>query len=313
MSNLQNLRELHKPVLVNEVLMALGFDNEVLALSNKRLKIIDATIGLGGHSEEFIKRNAEVLGIDTDNRMLEIAQIRLNLACPTSDSHRKLYKLVKGNFKDIAEIAKKNNFLGINGILFDLGVSSPQITSKSRGFSFSDDSAELDMRMDENENGVKGSDLLNILRRDQLVSMFEKVLDYKSSRRLADQVIIFRQLKLFEKVGDYKNVINKVIYHKGSANIATQPFLALRMAVNSELENIREGLTGALSVLNTKGRIVVIGFHSTEDIAVLNLLNKFESGGLGKLVTKKPITPKEIEISNNPRSRSALMRVFQKK
>jgi 16S rRNA (cytosine1402-N4)-methyltransferase len=324
MTNLKNLQKLHKPVLLTEVLEAFELTDNNLALSNKRVKIIDATVGLGGHTEQFINRGASVLGIDEDKGTLELVKKRLILtyrdkspsvqkACPTpEDKLRGSYKLINANFKDIYEIAEQEDFLNADGILFDLGVSSPQITSNVRGISFQEDSAPLDMRLDAGGMAVKGSDLLNILRADQLRELFSKVLNIKKSRDLTNKIIEFRKFKQFETVGDFKKVIGKVIFRKGKKSPDTLPFLALRIAVNSELENLREGLSGGLKVLRSSGKMIVISFHSGEDSLVKQIFIKFEAEELGRILTKKPIIPKTNEIISNIRSRSALMRIFQK-
>lgn len=312
MSELEDLQRLHKPVLVSEVLHAFGLSDS-FALLQKRIKIIDATLGLGGHTEEFVKRGAQVLGVDEDSEMLELAERRLKIACPTPEKKfRGSYTLVKGSFKDILEIARKNNFTNADGILFDLGISSPQLTSDTRGFSFQNDSASLDMRLDREQMGIIGADMLNILREDQLTNMFEKVLNPKLSRDLARRVISFRKVKSFETVGDYKNVIRRVLVRKGRKSTETLPFLALRIAVNSELTSIYEGLKGAVDVLDNFGRIVVVSFHSGEDKLVKKMFTDFEKDSLGRVLVKKPIVPSLNEIEGNFRARSALLRIFEK-
>jgi len=309
MSNLENLQKLHKSVLKNETL---GVFKENFALSNKRLKIIDATLGLGGHTEEFVKKGANVLGIDQDEEMLESAKDRLTLACPTPEKDfQGLFKLVKGNFKDVFKIASENGFMEADGIIFDLGVSSPQITSPTRGFSFQNDSADLDMRMNTKELGVKASDLLNVLRLDQLTELFNKVMLYSLSKKLATEITKSRKLKPIKTVGDFKEIIAKVDIKRGKKKRPeTLPFLALRIAVNNELENIEAGLTEGLKVLGDGGKLVVISFHSLEDILVAKTFKSFERDGLGK--ASEAVYPSELEIAFNVRSRSAILRVFTK-
>ena len=312
MSDQENLHKLHKSVLINEVMQAFELSDNI-AHSQKRAKIIDATLGLGGHTEQLVKHGIQVLGIDEDNEMLELADKRLKETCPTPEKNfRGSYSLVKGSFKDILEIAKKNNFLNADGILFDLGVSSPQLTSKTRGISFQENSARLDMRLDRVEMGITAADMLNMLREDQLVQMFNVTMNPRLSRRLSTQIVVYRKIKPFGTVGDLKNVVGRVLSKKGRKSPETLPFLALRIAVNSELTSIDDGLTDAIKVLSNFGRIVVISFHSGEDKLVKKVFSRFESQNLGKEITKKPITPSEYEISENARSRSALLRIFEK-
>lgn len=321
MSNLEFLRKLHKPVMVHEVLEAFGVKD--LALLQRRLRIIDATAGLGGHIEELISRGCVVLGIDQDSDMLKLAQERLKLlfesgafrgvlACPISeDELRKSYKLIHGNFKDIARIAADNSFLGCDGVLFDLGLSLPQIVSEERGFSFKNELALLDMRMDRGGMQVSGSDLLNVLRRDQLTSMFETILDRRVASRLSSLVVKYREGKKFERVADFKKVIKKAGIKSGKKSAETLPFLALRIAVNSEYQNIAQWLEGALSILKPGGKIVVISFHSGEDRVVASKFLEFRKKGWGSQIGDV-VTPSEKEVRENIHSRSALLRVFKK-
>src|SRR3989344_2812181 len=154
----------HTPVLVSEVLEAFG-KTEFAHLKRSK-KIIDATVGLGGHSVALVKSGYEVLGIDSDRLMLEEASDRLRKACPAflfPNEKERPYKLVYGNFRDIDRLAKENGFDAVFGILFDLGVSSPQLTSSDRGFSLQYPVADLDMRLDRESQSLTGSDLLNFL------------------------------------------------------------------------------------------------------------------------------------------------------
>lgn len=311
MSTLENLRKLHKSVLLDEVLEAFGL-TENIALSNKRLKIIDTTLGIGGHTEELIHRGSYVFGIDQDAEMLKLAEQRLNLACPTPEGEPQKFVLVKGSFKDLYKIASVNDFLDADGVLFDLGVSSPQITSKSRGFSFQNDAAALDMRLDQDEMGVRAMDLLNVLRIDQLTELFAKVIRYPVAKAIAKRVVDYRSEIAFETIADFKTAISDLADKKNGKNASTLPFLALRIAVNSELETLSKGLEDSVRLLKSGGKIVVISFHSLEDKITDNKFNEFESESLGRQLTKKPIKPLDVEVERNRRSRSALMRVFQK-
>lgn len=305
----KSISELHEPVLLNEVLEVFDLKSAHL---NKSTKIIDATLGLGGHTEAMVKKGVSVLGIDADSEMLKLAKERLDIACPGSHSNMGSFKLVHANFTKIEEVAKANDFFPANGILFDLGVSSPQITSSKRGFSFRNSEAILDMRVDTENTSVRGLDLLNLLRRDQLMELFSKTLDYKNARRISDEIIAFRSMNKFETVGDFNMVIESVLRRQGKTNISTLPFLALRIAVNSELYNLEEVLPKSVSLLKTKGKLVVISFHSGEDSVVKNTFKDLERKEIGVLITKNPITPSEEEIDRNVRARSALLRVFEK-
>jgi len=293
---------MHEPVLVNEVI-------EFLHISSHE-RYIDATVGAGGHSIEIVKRNGKLLGLDTDTTMLEIAQKRLEEACPPSDSVGWRFKLIHSNFRHIKKVATENQFIPVSGILFDLGVSNFHFLSDTRGFSFKFPEALLDMRLDESTQALKASDLLNTLRPDQLTEIFQQTMDYSSSRKTTNLVISRREIKPFVTVGDFLQIAStgKV----GKVHPATKAFLALRMAVNSEMENIEEGILGAVDLLDTKGRVCVITFHSLEDRKVKQVFEKLSSEKNLQIVTKKPIEPSEIEISRNPKARSAKLRVIEK-
>lgn len=303
--------KLHEPVLINEVLEALRV--RALARSKKSAKFIDATLGLGGHSKEIVCLGGDVLGIEMDAEMLKIAQGFLREACPTPEARtRGSYTLVRGNFSLIDAIAKENDFSEVDGVLFDLGVSFAQLTSPKRGFSFQNPEAPLDMRMDPQTQGLRASDLLNVLREDQLLELFAKVLKSNEAKRLSRKIVEVREKRRIEKVGELVSIVKEILSPKKDLHLATLPFLALRMAVNSELENLDEVLPKALVQLKSGGRMVVISFHSAEDTIVKNFFKQKFARLEGRIITKKPIRPKEAEILENPRARSAKMRIFEK-
>lgn len=293
----------HEPVLVQEIL-----DN--LAPLNKA-RIIDATVGSGGHSIEMVKAGADILGIDADSEMLKIATERLKKACPTpNEKGLGSFKLARGNFKNIDVVAKEEKFDKVDGILFDLGVSNIQLTSETRGFSFGSPEASLDMRIDPASQGVKASDLLNGLRGDQLVSLFARVLTPSESRFLSKLIVAARVRHPFERIEDFLKIAKR-LKTKKDLNPATLPFLALRMAVNSELENISEVLPKAFSLLSKKGKLLVISFHSGEEKAVLDFYYTKERAGEGK-ISVRGLRPGPNEIDRNPRARSAELFVLEK-
>ena len=285
----------HEPVLKDEILDLV----EKNVSSNS--KIIDATLGTGGHTNEFSNKGWNVLAIEADEAMLKIAKERL------SDS--KNLSFVKGNFRNIDQIAKTNDFLSSDAILFDLGVSNLQLTSKERGFSFSDPNAILDMRIDSNTQQVKANDLLNVFREDQLREMFGKVIEYGLSRRISKEVIEFRKQKRIETVGDL-NQICEVLPKKEGLNKATLAYLALRIAVNSELENLSEALPKAFEILKSGGILLVISFHSGEEKIVKEYFKSLSEKNLAQLF--EVVTPGDTEVQENPRSRSAKLRIIKK-
>ena len=218
---------------------------------------IDATLGTGGHALEILNLGGQVLGIEMDPKMIEIVENRLK--------GKKNFKLVHGNFTKIDEIAKANGFDKVSGILFDLGVSNIHLKSLERGFSFDNGVAELDMRLDPDTQNVKGSDLLNLLREDQLEDLFAVTLDPGAAKWITGRVLHSRALKLIKTVSDLLEICRGLNTGKAGLNEATLPFLALRIAVNSELDNLKEALPKSFDLLEDGGRLVVISFHSKED------------------------------------------------
>ncbi|MBU0998565.1 16S rRNA (cytosine(1402)-N(4))-methyltransferase RsmH [Patescibacteria group bacterium] len=285
----------HEPVLKKEIL---DLVEENISTNSK---IIDATLATGGHTEEFLKKGWKVLGIEVDNLMLEIAKERL--------FSQKNVLLLKGNFKDIDQISKINNFLDSDVILFDLGVSNLQLTSNKRGFSFSNPNADLDMRIDPISQEVKAKDLLNILREDQLKEIFSKVMNYNLSKKIVREIIRYREQKKIETVADF-NQICEVLPKKESLNKATLAYLALRIAVNSELENLSEALPKAFEILKEGGILLIISFHSGEDRVVKQYFRSLSKKGFAQIF--EVVRPESSEIVKNPRSRSAKLRCLKK-
>lgn len=311
MTERKNQPRIHDPVLLEEVVEALRL--EPLAHLNIQARFIDATVGTGGHSQEIVKRGAKLLGIDADRKMLEVAKRRLKQACPPRLSRKAgRFKLVQGNFAKIDEIAKRFGFEGVDGIFFDLGVSSLHFSDISRGFSFNYPNAPLDMRVDEKGQSVTASDLLNSLRKDQLRDLFSTVMAHAPAKKLADKIIAARVEKPIKTVGEFLEVIEWSLRRRGKLHPATLPFLALRIVVNSELENLKEALPKAFSLLASSGRLVVVSFHSGEDRLVKKFFRRAQMEEKAKLITKKPILPGESEVARNPNSRSAKMRVLEK-
>ena len=276
----------HEPVMVSEVLAHL----------NKKKRAIDATLGTGGHTLKLLEAGIKVLGIESDPEMLKIVRQRLEKEIEKSKAI-----LTQGNFKDIDRIAKENGFNKVDGILFDLGVSNLQLTDEERGFSFTNPNALLDMRIDKDSQEVTGATLLNVLRKDQLEEMFSRVLDSSSSRWLAKRVLEKREIEPIKKVGDFLEICEG-LRGKARLNPATLPMLAVRIAVNSELENLKEALPKAYGLLDVGGKLLVITFHSGEE----RIVKRFSKDFVG------PIKPTVEEVNNNPKARSAELFVLTK-
>lgn len=287
----------HTPVLLREIVDFLHIKNQG--------SYIDATLGAGGHTIEICKRGGKVLGIDADSDMLKVARKRLKTACPGVFT-------TQGNFRNIYKIAKSEGFSGVDGILFDLGISTLHLKDFKRGFSFTEEDSSLDMRLDPNSQNVTGADLLNTLRQDQLVELFKEGMNEASARKLSKEIVRQRGIKKIEKVADFLKVIGRIPREGFKTNPATKPFMALRIAVNSELDSLREGLMEAFLLLKTGGRIAVITFHSGEDRVVKEYFTKWEKELKGKVITERPVVPTEEEVGENRKARSAKLRVFEK-
>jgi len=270
----------------------------------KELWFVDGTLGFGGHALAALDLGFNVIGIETDEKTLNKAKIRLR-AHPFEHSQKTgQYKLISGNFRDIDKIVA-DKIEKIDVVLLDLGVNSVQLMSLTRGFSFNNKNALLDMRLDKDSQSVTAADLVNTLREEQLMAMFRKVLDFAASRKLAGDIVRSRQIKEFEKVADLLKLIPE---KRGKTHPATKALLALRMAVNSELENLEEVLPRAYTLLKKGGLLMVISFHSGEDKIVKTFFRTKEKNDK----YPKLQIPSDKEIAKNSRSRSAKLRILVK-
>ncbi len=301
---------MHIPVLLKEVLDF--FDPKA------GKKYIDATFGRGGHTEGLIEKGGQVLAIDRD---IEVVR-SVNFSSPK-------LRLIHGNFGDLEKIATDWDFLNADGVLFDLGIGSHQLDNPSRGFSFQR-SGPLDMRYDV-EEGITAKELVNDLSEKDLGNLFFKLGEERRfGRKIARAIVEKRKAKKIESTDELFDLIKIALPAKirfRAADVARRIFQSFRLAVNLELENFERALPQALSVLKTGGRIAVISFHSLED----RIAKKFFVAGAKdcicppsfpvcrctararlRILTKKPITPSETEITNNPRAHSAKLRVAEK-
>ena len=286
----------HQSVMVGQVVDQLHV--------KKGSSYIDATLGTGGHTLEIANKGGMVLGIDADLEMITVAKKRMK--------GLKNIKLVQGNFVTIDQIAKENDFPEVDGILFDLGVSNIHLKNLERGFSFENPEADLDMRLDPNTQGVKASDLLNVLREDQIEDLFAVTLEPGAAKWITGRVLHSRAAKPISKVSDLLEICEGLKTGKTGLREGTLPFLALRIAVNSELDNLREVLPKAFDLLKPEGRIVVISFHSKEDEIVKEFFKKKNLRLQARMITFSPVRASITEVSVNRRARSAKMRVIEK-
>jgi len=277
----------HQSVLLKEAITGLRVE--------KNKEYIDATVGGGGHSFEILRMQGIVLGIDVDQEALKHIN---KLGKPEN------LTLARGNFRDIDKIAADTNFDKVAGIIFDLGVSSHQIDTPTRGFSFQNE-GPLDMRMDQ-ELGVRALDLIKILTKGELYEIFTKLGEESRAWEISNAIVRARSVKPIETTRD----LAKIVF--GIAGQSKKVFQALRIVVNDELDSIIEALPKALELLQVYGRLCVISFHSLEDRVVKRKFIEFEEKGLGKIITEKPIVPSIKELRANKRARSAKLRIFEK-
>ena len=265
-------------------------------------KYVDCTIGGGDHTEQILKRGGLVFGIDRDIEAIDYCLHRFK-----EHVEKERLVLAHANFSNIYRIALEKGFEKVSGIIYDLGVSSFQLNTMRRGFSFKDPQAPLDMRMG-NVEKVSAADLLNTLSLDQIKKVFITYGQVEKAQILAEKIVEARRKIKICKVKDLLSIVDLVYKGRGKTHPATKVFLALRIAVNLELAHLKESLPRAVSLLKESGRIVVISFHSLEDRQV-KLFGRSQNN---LRPVSKIILPGKEEILSNPRSRSAKMRVYSK-
>jgi 16S rRNA (cytosine1402-N4)-methyltransferase len=271
-----------------------------LILSEDRV-FVDATVGGGGHAYGILERYREMIliGIDADEDALQRAKNRLS---PFGERVR----LRKGNFSELKKVLTVEGISVVDSILFDLGISMFQMMGE-RGFSFYDQSS-LDMRIDLT-TPVTAFDVVNHYSYANLTRIIEEYGEEWEASRIARALIEARKKHPIESAKEVGAIIEKVKKRRGKIHPATQTFQAIRMEVNQELENLRSGLSDAIEVLAPGGRMGVITFHSIEDRIVKNTL---KGAPTLKVLTKKPLRPERTEIRQNPRARSAKLRIAEK-
>ena len=291
----------HNPVLLNEVMSFLNPAPGQI--------IVDATIGGAGHSEQILQRitpGGMLIGIDRDEETLRLAAERLR---PFEGS----FKLVNKNFKYIKEILKSMGVEKINGIIFDLGISSIQMEAWQRGFSIKND-GPLDMRMDRNQR-LTAKDLVKSLSEKELSDIIRDLGEERFHKRIARGIVEERRKKEISTTAELTEAILRslpYINNKYKIHPATRTFQALRIEVNDELCSVTEALKELPDVLQKGGRACVISFHSLEDRIAKNTFKEFKAQGVFSILTKKPVIADEKEVITNPRSRSAKLRVAEK-
>ena len=284
----------HVPVLLKEAA-------DLLAVKPSG-RYIDATLGGGGHAQEIIRQGGQILGIDQDPEAIEFVKQRVH---PTHA------QVVLGNFANLESIAQEHGFAPAAGIIFDLGVSSFQLDTPERGFSFQAD-APLDMRMSP-DLAVTAADLVNGLGRKELYALFTKLAQERLARPIADAIVESRRIRPINTTRQLATLVERVYgRRRDHLHPATKVFQALRIAVNDELNNLKAALPQALNLLGSRGVLIVISFHEGEDRIVKHQFKNWALDHQGIILTPKPIIPSVEEIRSNPRSRSAKLRAFKK-
>ncbi|MCX8021268.1 MAG: 16S rRNA (cytosine(1402)-N(4))-methyltransferase RsmH [Syntrophorhabdaceae bacterium] len=284
---------IHTPVLLEEVTANIIKDDTEL--------LVDATVGGAGHSYHILEKHRDIrlIGIDMDEVALEVAREKLS-------GFKERVRLIRGNFKDLKGLLQGHGIYGFDAIIFDLGISTFQIMGR-RGFSFHDD-VFMDMRMDIREK-TTGYDVVNFYDFKRLLSIIRDYGEERKAHKIAKAIVEARKIKPINTSYELGHIVSRVKRKTGKIHPATKTFQAIRIEVNRELENLREGLLGAIEMLNKGGRIGVISFHSLEDRIVKNT---FKDSPSLVVITKKPITPGREEIARNPNARSAKLRVAEK-
>jgi len=301
----------HVPVLLKEAIEGLQ--------AQPGGYFIDCTVGLGGHATAILERilpRGKLLGIDADSEAIRVAEVRFS-------HYSEVVSLVNDNFANLEAICNKYKFYPVDGILFDLGVSSMQLDTAQRGFSFQRE-APLDMRFDPRQ-GLTASDIVNTFSEPELAHIIKEYGEERHSRQIAQYIVQSRPITSTVQLA---RVVEQILGRKhGKIHPATRTFMALRIAVNRELENLKVALEQTIALLRFRGRLVVISYHSLEDRIVKEFMRREASSCLCppgtivcrcghvptlKLISRKVIRPtSSLEIESNPRSRSAKMRIAE--
>lgn len=284
----------HEPVMVEEVCRFLLQGEGVY---------VDATVGGGGHACALLERLggfSVLVGIDRDEEALREAREKLK---PFASRVR----LLHGCFSRLSELLFSLGVERVQGILFDLGVSSWQLEESRRGFSFERE-GPLDMRMDTSQKRT-AFDLIHTLSEKELTAMLRELGEERYARHIAQVIVHYRKQRPITTTTELSSLIAQVVPRKGKIHPATRTFMALRIAVNEELKELSQALSQVPSLLEIGGRVVVLSYHSLEDRIVKNF---FRDCPKLQALTKKPLMPLPGEIKRNPRARSARMRVAER-
>lgn len=307
----------HKSVLLEEVIENLNIKPDGI--------YVDGTLGGAGHALEVAKRltkGGRLIGIDQDADAIEAAKIRLK-------GYENHVTIVRNNYCNMKQELQKLGIYHVDGILLDLGVSSFQLDTPGRGFTYMEEDAPLDMRMDQ-RNSLTARDIINEYSEKELYRIIKDFGEDRFAKNIAKHIVAAREEKSIETAGELTEIIRASIPKKVQAtggHPAKRTFQAIRIELNRELEVLQDTLDEMIDLLNENGRICIITFHSLEDRIVKTIFKKNENPCTcpsdfpvcvcgkkpkGKVITRKPILPGEEELEYNSRSKSAKLRVFEK-
>jgi 16S rRNA (cytosine1402-N4)-methyltransferase len=296
----------HTTVLLNEAIDGLDIHNGET--------FVDGTLGGGGHTEEVIKRfgnEIKIIGIDADSDAIKRSKKRVE-----SLGIKANINFVKNNFRNMDKVLKGLDIENVDKILLDIGLSSNQFEDSGRGFSFQrDEPLIMSFKKDIDDSDLTAREILNTWAEDSIMSILKGYGEEQFAHKISKAIVDRRKIKPIETTFDLVEIIERAtpnFYHHRKTHFATKTFQALRITVNDEIESLKEGVNKSFDKLNEGGRLAVISFHSLEDRIVKTFFKKKEDEGLGKRITKKPIVPTKIEIKENPRSRSAKLRIVEK-
>ncbi len=307
------MKEYHVPVLLAECLEALDLQDGKI--------YVDATFGGGGHSKKILEsgKDIKLFAFDQDPDSIEQSKI-------LTEKYPEKFVMIKENFANIRTGLALERIKKVDGILFDLGVSSHQINEPARGFSFSGD-GDLNMRMDQNTE-LTAADVVNTYSFEELAKIFREYGEEKEAARIASNIILERAKKEIQTTLQLSTIIENCIISKKSIKAKARIFQALRIYINKEMEVLKTALNDSVKILNHGGRIVVISYHSLEDRIVKNIF-KYEAKSCIcppefplcvcdkvatlNIISRKPVVPTVQEIEKNPRARSAKLRIAQKR
>ncbi len=294
---------IHRTVLLHE------------SIDNLNLKIgriyFDGTLGAAGHAQEVFKRfgnKVEIIGTDKNESAVKHAQ---DIFSKLGKNHH----FIISDYRNIDVVLAKLGIKKVDAILLDLGLSSDELDASGRGFSFKNNEPLLMTFSENKDQKVTAEIILNNWKEETIADILYGYSDERYARRIARAVVEARKTKEIKMTDELVEIIRSAVpavYTRGKIHFATKTFQALRIAVNDEITALKEGMAKGWEVLNIEGRMAIISFHSVEDREVKSFFRDKAKEKRGKLINKKPITPTEDEIQENPRSRSAKLRVIEK-